>query len=357
MVAHEGFLSFTGTVLSGLGTTLNGISTLYTLSHAHLSADVAGLVSSTAMGAWVAAKAGMAVLIDHGMTTMGLGGGCLSVSLGLLHFLRSLAKIDSNIPPRHAPDMLEDPEEVKKFPTPSWLNRRVLNWAVVGRVGAGKSSLINALRGLQPNEAEAASVGVGHTTKRPKPYSFTGELANLAKNMARLWDLPGAGTKDWPTETYICDAGLRHFDGVLLVVAGAFSDAEEVLLKQLEDFKVPCYVIRNKVDQDTENNLQDNGLCAEETLAEIRFELLQYGCPRDRIFLVSAKHPHLSDFDFQNLLHTMADDVSMQRNDLPEFADDESCSNQDQIFQDAESEPFGLGDMPIPQFGGESRCS
>ena len=179
-----------------------------------------------------------------------------------------------------------------------------------GRVGAGKSSLINALRGLQPNEAEAASVGVGHTTKRPKPYSFTGELANLAKtlgfvaqdvfvwswhmtsrfinlrysvsaeaayilgltytvsysipfipteplpyqkwktgtqwlgptshrfgvhrprNMARLWDLPGAGTKDWPTETYICDAGLRHFDGVLLVVAGAFSDAEETRVER-----------------------------------------------------------------------------------------------------------------------------
>lgn len=49
--------------------------------------------------------------------------------------------------------------------------------------------------------------------------------------MARLWDLPGAGTKDWPTETYICDAGLRHFDGVLLVVAGAFSDAEETRIE------------------------------------------------------------------------------------------------------------------------------
>ena len=34
-------------------------------------------------------------------------------------------------------------------------------------------------------------------------------------------------------------------------------------------------VARNKSE---ENNLQDNGLCAEETLAEIRFELLQYGC-------------------------------------------------------------------------------
>lgn len=34
-------------------------------------------------------------------------------------------------------------------------------------------------------------------------------------------------SQEWPSETYIRDAGLRHFDGVLLVVAGAFSDAEE----------------------------------------------------------------------------------------------------------------------------------
>ena len=43
----------------------------YTLSHAHLTTDVAALVSSTAVGAWVAAKAGMAMLIDHVMATMG----------------------------------------------------------------------------------------------------------------------------------------------------------------------------------------------------------------------------------------------------------------------------------------------
>eukprot|EP00438_Fugacium_kawagutii_P017715 Skav233536 [mRNA] locus=scaffold5919:36517:47174:+ [translate_table: standard] len=182
MVGHDGFVSFTGTVLSGLGTTLNGISTLYTLSHAHLSADVASLLSSTATSAWLAAKASVAILIDHGAAAMGLGGGCISISLGLLHFLRSLAKIDGSTPPRHAPDMLEDPEEVRQFPTPQWLNRRVLNWAVVGRrVGAGKSSLINALRKVHPRDADAAGVGVGHTTKRPKPYSFTGDLASLAR--------------------------------------------------------------------------------------------------------------------------------------------------------------------------------
>ena len=53
-----------------------------------------------------------------------------------MHLLRSIAKIDGDTPPRHAPDMLED-EEVTNFPTPQWLNRRVLNWAVVGRAWRG----------------------------------------------------------------------------------------------------------------------------------------------------------------------------------------------------------------------------
>ena len=48
--------------------------------------------------------------------------------------------------------------------------------------------------------------------------------------MARLWDLPGAGSHDWPAATYVRDAGLRHFDGVLLVTSGAFTEAEEELL-------------------------------------------------------------------------------------------------------------------------------
>ena len=102
------------------------------------------------------------------------------MSFGLFHFLKCLAKLDGDKPPLHAPD-LEGPEEAQRFPTPEWLNRWVLNWAVVGRVGAGKSSLINALRGLTPGCKEAAPVGVGHTTKRPKPYSFTGDLAHLAR--------------------------------------------------------------------------------------------------------------------------------------------------------------------------------
>merc|ERR1719343_1060357 len=168
----------------------------------------------------------------------------------------------------------------------------------MGRVGAGKSTLINSLRGMKPKAAEAAPVGIGHTTRRPHPYSFSGDVARLTRNMARLWDLPGADTRDWPTTTYIKDAGLRHFDGVIFVTAGAFSGTEVQLINQLAGFQVPYYVVRNKVDQDAQNNLEDNGMALEETLREIRDELIEHGCDTRRTFLIAAKHPDRSDLDF-----------------------------------------------------------
>eukprot|EP00930_Biecheleria_cincta_P013174 TRINITY_DN11890_c0_g1_i1.p1 TRINITY_DN11890_c0_g1~~TRINITY_DN11890_c0_g1_i1.p1 ORF type:complete len:669 (-),score=110.68 TRINITY_DN11890_c0_g1_i1:204-2018(-) len=251
------------------------------------------------------------------LSTVGLGAGCVYASLGLLHFLRSLAKLSGDKPPMHAP--AAGSPEAGLFPSPEWLNTRVLNWAVVGCVGVGKSTLINAMRGLNSRSPGAAPVGVGHTTRKPKPYSFTGNLAALTRNMARLWDLPGAGTKDWPLATYVRDAGLRHFDGVVLVTCGAFSESEGMLQKQLMEFKVPCYVVRNKVDQDAINNAQDNDVNVDDTMQEIRQELLDHGCDPKKMFLISAKHPGCPKFDFGALLHCMASDVSAQRAELPEF--------------------------------------
>ena len=45
--------------------------------------------------------------------------------------------------------------------------------------------------GLQPHSEGAAPVGVGHTTKRPKPYGFTGDLASMAKTLSLLVPLGG----------------------------------------------------------------------------------------------------------------------------------------------------------------------
>jgi len=258
------------------------------------------------------------------LSTVSLGAGCVYASLGIVHFIRTLAKLSGERPPWHAPCDKGDKSSSKavhngqeeqdaSFPLPRWLSWRVLNWAVIGRAGAGKSSLINALRGLKPRENGAAPVGSASKPEGPKAYMFQGDLARFTR-MARLWDLPSAGSKDWPCTSYVKDAGLRHFDGVLIVTSGEISEFEESLLKELRDYQVPCYLVRNKVDQDVMNNAQDNEMSAEETLRFLRCELSSVPA---RSFLVSARHPDCAKFDFQALLHAMADDVASQRAALP----------------------------------------
>jgi len=327
---HNSWIVMAGTALSGLGATLNGNNSLNGLaaatSHATSAGgapEMAGSVASGAValfGGWMAASKLSAIGSGMSLSTVGLGAGVAYASIGLLYFMYNVTRLSTRAPPRHSP--VQGSSEAKLFPSPDWLSTRVLNWGVVGRVGVGKSTLINALRGLHPRNAEAAPVGIGHTTKRPKPYNFVGDVAVLTRNMARLWDLPGAGTKEWPVASYVRDAGLRHFDGVIFVTADAFSELEAALMRQLQEFQVPYYIVRNKVDQDVVNNADDHNRGVEETLAEIRYELVDRGCELSRTFLISAKNPKCQDYEFGMLLQMMANDVVSQRGELPEFVDE-----------------------------------
>lgn len=171
--------------------------------------------------------------------------------------------------------------------------------------------------------------------------------------MARLWDLPGAGTKEWPCASYVRDAGLRHFDGVLFVTADAFSELEAALMRQLQEFQVPYYIVRNKVDQDVTNNAEDNASTVEESLAEIRHELFDRGCDPGRTFLISAKNPQCADFEFGRLLRTMASDVVKQRGELPEFIDETSPSSAN--LRDATAfAAISLADLPAPALNAQA---
>ncbi|CAE7206872.1 IRGC [Symbiodinium natans] len=316
-LANSGWLTLAGTALSGLGSTLSGLSTLYGLS-AQMPQSLADLAVGGA--AALGAKAHLGVLVSakaFSLSTVSVGAGCVYASLGIVHFLRTLAQLSGARPPLHAPAL--ENEADSSFPLPRWLSWRVLNWAVIGPCGSGKSTLINSLRGLKPRSPGAAPVGNTAKPSEPKAYMFQGDLARFTR-MARLWDLPGAGTKQWPCATYVRDAGLRHFDGVLIVTSGPISEFEENLIKELKEFDVPCYLVRNKVDQDVMNNAQDNEMSTEETLRALRRELAPNSAPA-RAFLVSAKHPDCAKFDFQSLLRAMADDVAAQRAEAPELPD------------------------------------
>lgn len=352
---HDSWIVMAGQALSGLGATLSGLHSLYGMTAMTSSTAtgtaapaMAGSVASGAValfGGWMAASKLSAVGSGVSLTTVGLGAGAAYASIGFLYFMYSVSRLTGKLPPRHSP--VKGSSEAKLFPSPDWLSTRVLNWGVMGRVGVGKSTLINSLRGLHPRSSEAAPVGIGHTTRKPKPYNFVGDVAMLTRNMARLWDLPGAGTKEWPCASYVRDAGLRHFDGVLFVTADAFSELEAALMRQLQEFQVPYYIVRNKVDQDVTNNAEDNGRTVEESLAEIRHELFDRGCDPGRTFLISAKNPQCADFEFGMLLRTMASDVVKQRGELPEFIDETSPSSAH--LKDATAfAAISLADLPAP---------
>ena len=74
-----------------------------------------------------------------------------------------------------------------------------LNIAVIGDAGCGKSTLINALRGLFPTDTDAAEIDVKECTKEPKPFKFPGN------EKCQLWDMPGVNTPNFPLDTYLDD--------------------------------------------------------------------------------------------------------------------------------------------------------
>jgi len=147
--------------------------------------------------------------------------------------------------------------------------------------------LINSIRRVKPFEPFWAPVGVNETTNEPTCYPFPTE------RRIRLWDLPGAGTSSFPLETYVARMGLRYFDAVLLVSSSRFTRAEIEVSKELDDFEVPYYMVRTKVDLDVDNNIKDNGLEASATLQQIIEDFRHRGISSP--YLVSSRDPDKYD--------------------------------------------------------------
>jgi len=178
----------------------------------------------------------------------------------------------------------------RDYPPPQWLvkSEGTINVGVVGNSGVGKSLLINRLRGMHPGMEGWAPVGVSETTMAVSMYAFPNE------RRARLWDCPGVGTQLFPRETYTARMGLRYLDSVLVVTAGRFTENEIALQTELDEHKVPYFMVRTKADIDVWNNREDNGVATADTL-RIIFEDLCRQC-HHRPYIVSLRDPTWHDF-------------------------------------------------------------
>ncbi|KAL7889826.1 hypothetical protein AOLI_G00020840 [Acnodon oligacanthus] len=172
-----------------------------------------------------------------------------------------------------------------------------LNIAVTGESGAGKSSFINAFRGVADDGPEAAETGVTVTTQVALAYPHPTARSVL------LWDLPGIGTTSFQPGTYLEDVGLLKYDFFIIVTADRFQEYHYALAKYIMQAKKKFYFIRNKVDRDLEANAMrrsQKGLSDADVLDQLRanceknLTMCQVGKPQ--VFLLSSFDPQSYDF-------------------------------------------------------------
>ena len=127
-----------------------------------------------------------------------------------------------------------------------------LHIAIAGIAGSGKSSLVNALRGIRNGEPGAAKSGIVETT------SVTTRYPDPDPSKRIIWyDVPGAGTLSIPDWIYFADQGLFVFDCILVLFDVRFTATDIAILRNCELFRIPAYIVRSKARQHIRNHARD----------------------------------------------------------------------------------------------------
>lgn len=186
-----------------------------------------------------------------------------------------------------------------------------LEVGVTGESGAGKSSLINALRGLGAEDPGAALTGVVETTMHPSSYPHP-QFPDVT-----LWDLPGAGAPGCPADKYLKQVDFGRYDFFLLVSPRRCGAVETRLAAEILRQGKKFYFVRTKVDEDlaATRTQRPSGFSEAAILQEIRDHcaerLRAAGVADPRIFLVSNLSP--VRYDFPLLVSTWEHDLPAHR--------------------------------------------
>ncbi|XP_062943741.1 interferon-inducible GTPase 1-like [Cynocephalus volans] len=186
-----------------------------------------------------------------------------------------------------------------------------LNIAVTGESGSGKSSFINALREVGPEEEDAAPTGVVETTMERTPYKHQ-KFPNVT-----IWDLPGYGTCNFQPKDYLGKVKFGEYDFFIIVSATRFKQNDIELAQMIKIMKKNFYFLRTKVDFDLKNEQESKPTTfdREKVLQQIRnhclHNFMKNEINKPQIFLISSKD--LSDYDFPILMDTLLKDLPIQK--------------------------------------------
>ncbi|XP_078391594.1 interferon-inducible GTPase 5-like [Cetorhinus maximus] len=179
------------------------------------------------------------------------------------------------------------------------LDNTELNIAVTGEAGTGKSTFINAMRGLRSGDEGAAVSSSTEGTMESTGYKHP-NLPNVY-----FWDLPGIGTAKFPAGKYLKKMEFKTYDFFIIILADRVTENDVRLAKEVKRLGKNFYFIRSKIDNAFHPNRKQSGkFDEEEELEKIRSycvrKLEEAGISSPSVFLISSFFPSQYDFNLLN---------------------------------------------------------
>uniref|UniRef100_A0A672QBA7 Interferon-inducible GTPase 5-like n=1 Tax=Sinocyclocheilus grahami TaxID=75366 RepID=A0A672QBA7_SINGR len=154
-----------------------------------------------------------------------------------------------------------------------------LNIGVTGESGSGKSTFVNAFRGLGDEEEGSAKTGVVETTTEPAVY-----LHPKYKNV-KVWDLPGIGTPNFKADEYLKLVQFKRYDFFIIIASDR--ECHTQLATEIMKMKKRFYFVRSKIDLSIEAEKRKKNFDLKNTLDIIRKDCLRkIGIEDPVVFLI-----------------------------------------------------------------------